>query len=148
MDFNTSDKIALLALLVAVLAAIYARWSSLEAEKANQISLINGRKEIYLAFINLKMHMLQQRQGAQLTEVSKFYHHTITAHLFFPASLAKKIQDYYDACFWLADSYQLNGDATLENSNKDKQSKYLDTQSGLSLTIDTEILKLFKALNN
>ena len=51
MNLSASDIIAIFALLVAGLAALYARWSSIEAKKANQISLISGRKEIYIAFL-------------------------------------------------------------------------------------------------
>ena len=99
MNLSTSDKIAILALLVAVLAALYARWSSMEAKKANQISLLSGRKEIYIAFLNLKMHMQQCQGSAQLAEVSKFYYSVINSQLYFPADLAKEVEDYYDACF-------------------------------------------------
>ena len=59
ISLSTSDIIAILAFLVAGLSALYARWSSIEAKKANQISLLSGRKEIYIAFFNLKMHMQQ-----------------------------------------------------------------------------------------
>jgi hypothetical protein len=146
MNLSASDIIAIFALLVAGLAALYARWSSIEAKKANQISLISGRKEIYIAFIDLKMHMLQNQQSAQLAEVSKFYYHTITACLFFQSSLAKDIQDYYDACFWIADIYRSDGRITLQNSRED-QEKYLKAEKDLSSKIDRKILKIFKDMN-
>ena len=99
-----------------------------------------------IAFIDLKMHMLQNQQSAQLAEVSKFYYHTITACLFFQSSLAKDIQDYYDACFWIADIYRSDGRITLQNSRED-QEKYLKAEKDLSSKIDRKILKIFKDMN-
>ena len=145
MNLSTSDKIAILALLVAVLAALYARWSSMEAKKANQISLLSGRKEIYIAFLNLKMHMQQCQGSAQLAEVSKFYYLVLNAWMYFPDSLAEEIKDYYDACFWIADIYRKDGGVTLQ-SREDKK-RYLEVEKNLSSTIDSRILKIFKDMN-
>jgi hypothetical protein len=141
MELSASD---IFTLLVAVLAALYARWSSMEAKKANQISLVSGRKEIYIAFINLHMHMLQKQQSAQLAEVSKFHYHTITSRLFFKSSLAKDIHDYYDACFWIADMRDRG--VTLQESREDLR-RYLEAEKRLSKKIDSEILKIFQNMN-
>lgn len=44
---NQSDYIALAALAVALLAALYARWAANEAKRANEISLHFKKVEIY-----------------------------------------------------------------------------------------------------
>ena len=145
ISLSTSDIIAILAFFVASLSALYARWSSIEAKKANQISLLSGRKEIYIAFFNLKMHMQQYCDSAQLVEVSKFYYSVINSQLYFPADLAKEVEDYYDACFWIADIYRKDGGVTLQ-SREDKK-RYLEVEKNLSSTIDSRILKIFKDMN-
>ena len=60
IKLGTSDVIALLALLVAGLSALYARRSWRESRKSNEISLLAHKKEIYDAFFELKMHMNQK----------------------------------------------------------------------------------------
>eukprot|EP01034_Spumella_vulgaris_P040041 gene40041-49510_t len=57
INLETSDVIAILAMLVSGLSALYARWSWGEAKKANQISVLGSQREIYDAFFELKMHM-------------------------------------------------------------------------------------------
>jgi len=47
-----TDIIALLALLVAGLSALYARWSWREAKKANNISLLGHKKKFTMRFMN------------------------------------------------------------------------------------------------
>ena len=145
ISLSTSDIIAILAFFVASLSALYARWSSIEAKKANQISLLSGRKEIYIAFFNLKMHMQQYYDSAQLVEVSKFYYSVINSQLYFPADLAKEVEDYYDACFWIADIYRRDGGVTPQ-SRKD-QERYLEIEKKLSSTINSKILKIFQNMN-
>ena len=145
ISLSTSDIIAILAFFVTSLSALYARWSSIEAKKANQISLLSGRKEIYIAFFNLKMHMQQYCDSAQLVEVSKFYYSVINSQLYFPADLAKAVEDYYDACFWIADIYRRDGGVTPQ-SRKD-QERYLEIEKKLSSTINSKILKIFQDMN-
>jgi len=109
IKLNTSDVIALLALLVAGLSSLYARWSWREAKKANQISLLGHKKEIYDAFFELKMHMTQKAELAEQGEVSKFYYPSRNAKIYLPSNLAKDIETYFDACFWIADIHRKYG---------------------------------------
>lgn len=71
IKLETSDVIATLALLVSALSALYACWSWREAKKSNQISLLGQKKEID-AFFELKMHMMQKAEFAEIGEVSSF----------------------------------------------------------------------------
>lgn len=146
ISLSTSDIIAILAFLAASLSALYARWSSLEAKKANQISLLSGRKEIYIAFFNLKMHMEQYCDSAKLVEVSKFYYSVINSQMYFPADLAKEVEEYYDACFWIAEIHSRDGGVTLQKSRED-QERYLKVEKDLSSKINSKILKIFKDMN-
>ena len=78
IKLSTSDIISILALLVAGLSALYARWTWSEAEKANKISLLGHRKEIYDAFFELKMHMMQK---AETANIAKFQNSIITPRM-------------------------------------------------------------------
>ncbi|MNR44660.1 hypothetical protein D3C85_1634300 [compost metagenome] len=87
IKLDTSDVIALLALLVAGLSALYARWSWREARRANQISMLGHKKEIYDAFFEIKMHMTQKAEFADFGEVFKFYYPSIECQNLSPARL-------------------------------------------------------------
>lgn len=95
-------------MLVSGLAAIYARWAWRQAVRENEISLFAYRKEVYDAFFELKMHMQQKAEFAELSEVSKFYYPSRNAHLYLPKELASWISCYYEACFWVADIRRSN----------------------------------------
>lgn len=92
-----------IALLIALLSALYARWAATEAKKANRISLLQYRTEIYDAFKALAMHMIQHADQAMHSEVTKFYHPSRNAKFYFDSELAKEIERYYDLCFAIAD---------------------------------------------
>ncbi|MFM5879900.1 hypothetical protein ACET7V_10725 [Aeromonas sanarellii] len=89
--------------LIALLSALYARWTWTEAKNANRISLHQYRKDIYDAFLQLRMHMTQYADQAVLSEVTKFYYPSINAKFYFNSELAREIECYYDLCFKLAD---------------------------------------------
>jgi hypothetical protein len=145
ISLSISEIIAILSLPVAVLSAVYARWSSMEAKKANQIGLLIGRKEIYIAFLNLKMHMKQCQCSAELAEVSKFYYLSINACMYFPASLAQDITDYYDACFGIAETYQREG--IIKSQSREDLENHFRREKELSSTINEKILKIFQNMN-
>lgn len=142
IKLGTSDVIALLALLVAGLSALYARWSWREAKRANQISLLGHRKEIYDAFFELKMHMTQKSEFAELSEVSKFYHQSKNAKTYLPSDLAKEIEKYFEACFWAADIHRKYGGISKESSAECK--RHIDAEKELAPKIEKEIIKLLK----
>lgn len=141
IKLDTSNVIALLALLVAGLSALYARWAWSEAKKANQISLLGHKKEIYDAFFELKMHMTLNAQFAKPDEVSRFLYPSNNAKIYLP-SLAKDVEEYYQACFWIANIHQKYGGISSESSIECKQ--HIETEKKLAPKIEKEILKLLK----
>ncbi|WP_162627357.1 hypothetical protein [Aeromonas media] len=96
---TAATALASIAILIAALSALYARWAWSEARKANNISLHAYRKEIYDAFHALRMHMTQNADFADFSEVKQFYQSSRTAKLYFDAQLASEIERYYDLCF-------------------------------------------------
>lgn len=142
IELSTSDVIALLAMLVAGLSALYARWSWRETRRANQISLLGHKKEIYDAFFALKMHMTQKAEFAEMKEVSKFYYPAKNANIYLPNKLAKNIDTYFDACFWIADIHQRTNGTTKESREKCKP--HIATERSLAPKIESEIIELLK----
>ena len=145
LNMDLSDIIAILAALVAGLSALYARWAWREARRANEISLSGHKKEIYDAFFELKMHMQQKAEFAELSEVSKFYYPSRNAQLYFSKSLAEKISKYYEACFWVADIHRRKGGHDGESMEKCKP--HLDTEKELAPEIDKAISELIRSAN-
>lgn len=139
---DASDVIALLALLVAGLSALYARWSWTQAKRANEISLLGHKKEIYDAFFELKMHMMQKGNFAELGEVSKFYYSSRNASIYLPSELAENIEKYYEACFCLAEINRKNGGLTNEGGIESES--HIKTERELAPKIEKAVLKLLK----
>ena len=108
---NISDSLAVISLLVAVLAAIYARWAWSEAKRANEISLHRNRKEIYDAFFGLKSHMAQYWDLADFSVVTLFCDHSHNAAFYFDKPLALELKNYYTLCFHIADKSRTHPDA-------------------------------------
>lgn len=142
IKLSASDIVSILALLVAGLSALYARWTWSEAEKANKISLLGHRKEIYDAFFELKMHMMQKAETANISEVSKFYYHSKNAKIYLPINLAEDIDKYYDACFWIAESYRSNGGVSYETDIKNEP--HIKTEIELSTKIEKALIELLQ----
>jgi hypothetical protein len=146
IKLSASDVIALLAMLVSGLSALYARWSWSETKKANRISLLSYQREIYDAFFELKMHMVQKAEFAELSEVSKFYYQPRNAKIYLPSALATDIQNYFDACFWVADTNRKFGGISKESRIECK--RHLEVEDELAPKIETEFFKLLQQAQN
>lgn len=139
------DIIAIVAVLVAGLSALYARWAWAEAKRANEITLSGHKKEIYDAFFELKMHMQQKAEFAEISEVSKFYYPSRNANLYLSKKLAEKISRYYDACFWIADIHRSKNGHDSESMEKCKP--HLNTEKKLAPEIDEAISEQIRSTN-
>ena len=64
--------LAVISALIALLSALYARYAYTQAKKANQLTIHNLIKPIYVAFDNLTNYMDQQGKYANKSEVQKF----------------------------------------------------------------------------
>jgi hypothetical protein len=70
---DTSTWIATLSFLVALLAAIYARWASFEAKRSNDLAFHTNKIEIYKEFLVLKYAILQREENISYEDTKKFY---------------------------------------------------------------------------
>lgn len=123
-----TDTIALLTLLVAGLSALYARWSWRESNKANNISLLGNRKEIYYVFYELKMHTILKAQFAGPGEVSKFYYHQKNTKIYLPSDLAEDIENTMTLAFGFPIFIKDDGGFTKENGADFKPHIYNEKQ--------------------
>lgn len=145
LNLETSDVIAILAMLVAGLSALYARWAWREARRSNDISLSANKKEIYDAFFELKMHMQQKSVFAELSEVSKFYYPSRNARFYLPKTLAEKVSKYFEACFSIADTNRKNGG--IGRDSFEESHPHLEVEKELSSEIDEAISELIRSVN-
>ena len=142
IKLDTSVVIALLALVLAGLSALYAHWSWREARKANQIAMFGYKKEIYDAFFELRMHMLQNAESAKMAEVSKFEAASRNAKIYFPAALADDIKKYFDACFSIADIHRKYCSISKESMVECEQ--HIAAECAFATKIEEELGNLLK----
>ncbi|EGR0102235.1 hypothetical protein Q2Y28_004230 [Vibrio vulnificus] len=140
METGTSitELLSFLAILVASLSALYARWAWSEAHKANELTLHQHRKEIYDSFFSLKSHMTQHWDGADISEVAKFFYSSKNATFYFDEEIASEICCYYKACFYIADNNRPSRVASerIELIEKAKEADKLAT------ALDKKLIKL------
>ncbi|XZG71568.1 hypothetical protein ACTSKR_06840 [Chitinibacteraceae bacterium HSL-7] len=88
------------------------------------------------------MHMMQSGPFAEAGEVSKFYYHSKNANIYLPSSLAKDIEKYFEACFWIADVHGKHRGVTKEGNTECEQ--HIKTEKELSPKIEKEIILLLQ----
>ncbi|WP_104027882.1 hypothetical protein [Vibrio jasicida] len=97
------DKIAMLSAAIALLSAIYARYSYSQAKKANQLVYHSLIKPIYVAFDELRIHMDSTGKFADKSTVQKFLPYKRDAEIYLDKKTYKYMHDYWEACFYMAD---------------------------------------------
>ena len=113
------DKIALLSAAIALLSAIYARYSYSQAKKANQLVFHGLIKPIFVAFDELALHMDSCGKYADKTTVQKFLPHKRDAAIYLDKKTSEYINEYWRACFYMADlSQQSKAGQTSDEQNK------------------------------
>ena len=91
---DTSDWIALLSFLGALLSALYARWTFNEAKKANKIAIHQHQIEIFDSFTDLMSEIHQLGENFSLETLNKFSARAYTADLYLSNELSSKIKQY------------------------------------------------------
>lgn len=140
----TSLVIAVASFIVAILSAYYTYSTLCTSKKANEISLLERRSEIYTAFRELKIHMQQKSRFADMSEVAKFYYSSENAKIYFPSDLATEIEIeiYFNACFQLADiHFKYKG---INNHSSIESQQHIDIQKNLATKLDAKIVDILK----
>lgn len=105
--------IAILSALAALLAAVYARWASVEAKRSNELSLLTNKIEIYKEFLALKYAVQQKAETLTYEDTSKFYLPHLYSEFCFQKKVHEKIVEFFDVCFEIA---QKSEDRTTQRS--------------------------------
>lgn len=112
------------------------------ALKQNKITTLDKKREIFIAFFELKMHMTLNSKFAEQAMVSRFHSHLINAKIYLPPELAKDVEQYYDACFWIAEANKANGGIAKDSDSDIEQHEQVEKM--LAPKIDNAFLKLLQ----
>jgi len=100
LNISMSDVIAVIALLVASLAALYARWSARAADRGNQIALHDSRVEIYLELRKFENCFRGFCSYPTDDDLNTFYEKgVVMSELFFPPKISSALNELYDDCW-------------------------------------------------
>jgi hypothetical protein len=88
--------VSLIAALVAVAAAIYARLQADAARRANKIALLDQRFEVFRALVRFQIQLGLHRLKVPENEVIKFSEATQIAEFIFPESILKSLRAIRD----------------------------------------------------
>lgn len=96
---STSDWISILAFLVAVLSAIYARWSLNESRKANKISLQFEKVEIYKDVITFTDCFRGLFSVPTYERLDQFRQKAVNlSEIYFSDEVYKQLQEIHSLC--------------------------------------------------
>ncbi len=137
------DALAMLGGWASAIGTFAAAWVALRISlKQNKIATLDKKREIFIAFFELKMHMKQKSQFAEQAMVSRFHSHSINAKIYLPADLAKDIDRYYQACFWIAEANRVNGGIAKDSNSQ--IGKHREVEKALAPSIEDAFLKLLQ----
>lgn len=102
MEYVQNNLMEIVAILISLLSAIYARWSWNETKKANYISIHPNKMEIYDAYNDLVSYMKTAGIEVDIREVAKFYRYLEKSEFFFDNEIVNKLKAYFEICFELA----------------------------------------------
>lgn len=115
---------------IALLAALYARYSYSQAKKANQLVFHSIIKPIFTSFEDLRIHMDNNGRYADKETVQRFLPYKRDAEIYFDKKTYNLVSEYYSACFHIADMKlsRTNNKLTQEQiSQLDKKEKLYKT---------------------
>lgn len=94
-----SDWIALLSAFVAILSALYARYSVQQAHRANEIALHNEKLKVFKGILDLRAKLSANGVDIKEYELFSFYEYVQLSEFYFNKRIYEKVKDYFD-CAW------------------------------------------------
>lgn len=94
--FGAANWIALGAFVVAILSAVYSRWSVDEARRANRIAIHEFHREFYEAFDELDHKIYYRAPNLDREDVKAFSTYARLASVYLPKDLAKQTSRFRD----------------------------------------------------
>lgn len=135
------DTIAMLSAAIALLSAIYARYSYRQAKKANQLVYNSLIKPIYIAFEELRIHMNTSGRFADKSTVQEFLPHKRDAEIYLDEETYEYLDDYFTACFYIADLSEKTKLGRISEEQDRKIDEYVEIEKQLSEKIKDRIQK-------
>jgi hypothetical protein len=123
---QTSDWIALLAVFVATLSALYARHSVREARRANEIVLHNEKLKIFKGILDLRAKLSANGVNIKEYELFSFYEYVQLSEFYFNKQIYEKVKEYFDCAWEVVKLRGLWEIAELDGDKKEKVQKTLD----------------------
>lgn len=91
-----SDLFAFLAVVVAVLSAMYSRWSAMAAQRANEIATHNERLRIYRGLLNFRMTLTTRRASFPDEALWEFADFVLLSEFYFSERAHNEFQKLLD----------------------------------------------------
>jgi hypothetical protein len=93
---NLSDLIASLAAFVAILSALYSRWSAKAAQRANEIAIHNERLRIYRGLLDFRAVLTTKGAGFPDEALWQFVDIALLSEFYFSDEAYKEFADLRD----------------------------------------------------
>lgn len=103
-----------IAVLVSIVAAVFAWKSAGEAKIANRISIHEYQKRLFEAFSATHQYLIAKGTSAEHSELLHFGPHVKTASIYVTQEISDQIEQFYDACLYL-DGLQRTAESALQN---------------------------------
>lgn len=118
---GVSDLISLCSAVVAMLAAVYARWQAMGARKANEISLHENRFKVYSALARYRVHLTGQGTNVREEEVWRIADAAELSDFYFPPEIPSRMQRIFERSLELLSLNDEWKDAKEANDEKAKE---------------------------
>ena len=93
---DVATVISVVAALVALLSALYARWQALAAARANEIALHDSRLRVYNGLVRFRAHISARGTGIKEEEVWKFAEVAELSEFYFPGGISPRLNTVFE----------------------------------------------------
>jgi len=140
---ETSDYIAGLALLVAVMSGVISLRSLRESKRSNQIALLAHRSAVYDAFRAFSREARDAGQALAREVLIDFEQHAEAAKKYLPGDLGHEVYSYFEDCQFVVELAPRMGEA--DDFVKDRWHDSLQRVRHDAFAIESRILNVIRS---
>jgi hypothetical protein len=96
LDLTKSELISLLAAVVAILAALYARWSAVQTRRANEIQLHNERLKILRGLLDFRAEITAHGDQFNYSKLLELYNHVQLSEFYYRQDLYERLNRLFE----------------------------------------------------
>ena len=146
MDSNTSTLFVVGSFLVAILAALYARWVWGEAHRTNLLALHTHRMEVFRAFHRLRQSVQAEGIGVTKQMVGEFLGPARESRFYISeAKTSVLLNEYYEICFSFTEQSRKLGRSDLSDvirkGLQDEQDRLSEKEQEVSSAAEAQVEK-------